>query len=92
MNFHPDKQLFQVARIEPLTLGLQSQCSTSTPWGTHLTGNVLCMHQTEQIKICCNLGNSSQLFLSIESFITIFQNLKHPFSAAACNGVHEEEY
>ena len=33
MNFHPVKQLFQVtgAEFEPLTLGLQSQRSTSTP-------------------------------------------------------------
>ena len=35
MNFHPDKQLFQGAGIKPLTLGLQSQCSTPTPQGTH---------------------------------------------------------
>ena len=38
MNFHPDKQLFfklLALGLEPLTLGLQSQTSTSTPWGTH---------------------------------------------------------
>ena len=40
MNFHPDKQLFQVAGagIEPLTLGSQGQCSTPTPRG--LTGKL----------------------------------------------------
>ena len=34
MNFHPVQQLFQVAGIEPLTLGLQVQRSTPTPRGT----------------------------------------------------------
>jgi hypothetical protein len=27
--------------FEPLTLGLQSQRSTSTPWGTHLWINLI---------------------------------------------------
>jgi hypothetical protein len=37
MNFHPDKQLFQVAGagIKPLTLGVQGHSSTPIPWGTH---------------------------------------------------------
>jgi hypothetical protein len=43
MNFHPDKKLFfklPAPRFKPLTLGLQSQRSTSTPWGTHFVSDL----------------------------------------------------